>query len=155
MNESDFIESIKSICARDNRYEPDAYLFVREALDYTVKKLKKPADGPARHVTGQELLEGIRVFALHEYGPMALTVLKSWRINHSSDFGEIVFNLVESGKLGKTDHDKKEDFSDGYDFVEAFARPFLPAPKIEEKGKNVRRLAGRKSVARRKTTQPG
>jgi uncharacterized repeat protein (TIGR04138 family) len=86
---------------------------------------------------------------------MSLTVLHSWRITSTADFGEIVFNMVESGKLGKTDQDKREDFAGGYDFLQAFAAPFLPAPAPGQKKKTVRRTAGRKSPARQKTIQPG
>ncbi len=87
---------------------------------------KKPPQGVMRHVSAQELLEGIRVYALQEYGPMALTVLQSWGLTCTEDIGEVVFNLVESGKLGKTESDRKEDFANGFDFATAFQRPFEP-----------------------------
>jgi len=127
MHETAFIEAVKKICQEDNRYDADAYLFVREALDFTAKMLNKPAEAPGRHVTGAELLEGIRTYGLHEFGPVALTVFNTWGIKTTKDFGEIVFNLVNSGVLGKTDEDRKEDFANGYDFFEAFSKPFLPA----------------------------
>ena len=38
-----------------------------------------------------------------------------------------VKDLVESGKLGKTDEDRPEDFADGFDFEDAFDAPFRPA----------------------------
>lgn len=150
MQESEFIETIRHICAKDNRYEPDAYLFVREALDFTVKKMKKPAEGPGRHVTGQELLEGIRLFALREFGPMAMTVLTSWGLTRTEDFGEIVFNLVESGKLGKTEKDNKEDFAGGYSFEEAFVKPFLPTGKSQTRQRPVKARTGRRSETKQK-----
>jgi uncharacterized repeat protein (TIGR04138 family) len=155
MYESEFIETIKTICAKDKRFEPDAYIFVREALDFAVKKLKRPAEGPGRHVSGQELLEGIRVFALHEFGPMTLTVLKTWGLNRTEDFGEIVFNLVESGKLGKTDKDKREDFAGAYGFEDAFAKPFLPTGQQSPKRKTVRASARRNPATKHKTTTNG
>jgi uncharacterized repeat protein (TIGR04138 family) len=77
-------------------------------------------------VTGGELLDGIRKFALKEYGPLTLTVLNHWGIRRCEDFGELVFIMVEKGLLGKTDEDRKEDFSGGYDFESAFRKPFLP-----------------------------
>jgi len=122
-----FEDAVMEIVRMDSRYDPQAYIFVREALDYTAKTLNKPDKGPARHVTGGELLEGIRRYALRTYGPMARRVLAHWGINRTEDFGEIVFNLVEKGVLGKTENDRREDFADGYDFHEAFVRPFLPA----------------------------
>lgn len=130
MQENVFLEVINNICNKDKRYEPEAYLFVRQALDMTVKMLDKPKEGPGRHVTGQELLEGIKFFTLEEFGPMSLTVLHTWNIYSTDDFGNIVFNLVESGVLGSTAEDSKTDFSEGYDFDEAFAKPFLPKSKI-------------------------
>jgi uncharacterized repeat protein (TIGR04138 family) len=121
-----FPEAIERILRKDQRYEREAYFFLREALDYTVRLLNKPAQGPRRHVTGKELLEGVREFALEEYGPMALRVLHTWGIASSEDIGNIVFNLVAQGVLGKTNEDRLEDFSGGYDFAQAFAGPFLP-----------------------------
>lgn len=126
------MEVIKKICEKDPRYDPDAYLFVREALDYTAKMLKRPTEGPKRHISGQELLEGIRMYAIQEFGPMTLTVFKTWGLHGTEDFGEIVFNLVESKTLGKTKEDTKEDFAGGYDFQEAFARPFEPRTPLPQ-----------------------
>ena len=121
------MQVIHEICRRDRRYHPGGYVFVLEALDYTGKKLDKhKLAGAERHVSGGELLEGIRAYALEQFGPMALTVLETWGIRKTEDFGEIVFNLVEAGKLRKTEKDTRKDFAHGYDFREAFARPFLP-----------------------------
>ena len=79
-----------------------------------------------RHVTGQQLLAGIRQHALAQFGPMAATVLNEWGVHRCEDFGEIVFNLVENGVLAKTEQDSRADFQGGYDFDEAFRKPFLP-----------------------------
>jgi uncharacterized repeat protein (TIGR04138 family) len=113
------------ILEKDGRYTHEAYLFVREGLDHTVRNLEKP-----RHVTGQELLEGMREYALKEYGPVAKRVLSEWGINECVDFGNIVFNLVNEGLLGKTEEDSIEDFMDGYDFHEAFIKPFRPQDPV-------------------------
>jgi len=115
-------ELLQKILARDPRYAAEAYSFVRSGLDYTVRRLEKP-----RHVSGQELLDGIREFALAEFGPMTKTVLNSWGITCTEDFGEMVFNMVEIGLLGRTDKDSREDFANGYDFEEVFRKPFLPS----------------------------
>jgi uncharacterized repeat protein (TIGR04138 family) len=61
---------------------------------------------------------------------MAKTVLNRWGVRQCEDFGEIVFNLVEKRILGKTEQDRKEDFSGGYDFDEAFGQPYRPGKKI-------------------------
>lgn len=121
-----FQEAVEQLAQRDPRYHEQAYYFLREGLDFSIKLLQKPAAGPARHVSGTELLEGLRQFALQEYGPLARTVLKHWGITRCEDFGELVFNLVEAGVLGKTDQDKREDFAGGFDFTTAFLKPFLP-----------------------------
>jgi uncharacterized repeat protein (TIGR04138 family) len=113
---------LQNILTRDPRYAAEAYAFIRAGLDYTVRRLDKP-----RHVSGQELLDGIREFALAEFGPMTKTVLNGWGIACTEDIGEIVFNMVENGLLGKTDKDSRADFANGYDFDEAFRKPFRPA----------------------------
>lgn len=130
MNDTTFQHAVAEICARDPRYAAESYFFMREALDFTVKALKKPAEGPERHVTGQELTDGIRQYVLQEFGPMALTVLRAWGIQRTEDFGEIVFNLVESGKLGKTDKDTRTDFANGYDFFEVFGKSYEVEPEV-------------------------
>ena len=127
MKQTDFHEALRKILEQDHRYTAEAYLFLREALEFTIKLLKKPDKGPTRHGSGAELLDGIRQFALQEYGPLTLRVLQHWGVRRSEDFGEIVFNLVESGALGKTEEDRREDFAGGYDFERAFAVPFRPA----------------------------
>jgi uncharacterized repeat protein (TIGR04138 family) len=130
MEELNFTEVLDKIIAADPRYRREAYDFVREALDFTQKVVAQSAKGSKRHVKGQELLAGIRDFALAQYGPMALTVLEEWGIRRCEDFGEIVFNLVDSGILSKTTDDSRDDFKDGYDFIKAFKEPFLPKVKI-------------------------
>ena len=97
MHEVSFEEALELILAKDPRYTRDAYLFVREALDRTQQAVAKLTLEDVRHVTGQELLAGIREFALSEFGPMAMMVLNEWGIHTSRDFGEIVFNMVENG----------------------------------------------------------
>ena len=127
MQEEDFYQAVGKICERDSRYARDAYAFLREALDFTVKALDKPTQGAGRHVTGKELAEGIRHYALQQFGPMTLRVFRTWGITSTGDFGELVFNMVSAKILGKTEQDSKEDFAGVYDFHEAFVKPFLPA----------------------------
>jgi len=126
METMDFREKIQQIRELDARYHEDAYQFVREGLDYTVKELKKVPAGKVHHVRGNELLQGIRCYAIDQFGPVTRTVLKSWGVYCCEDFGEIVFNMVESGILGKTEQDDRSDFAGVYDFQEAFVTPFLP-----------------------------
>jgi uncharacterized repeat protein (TIGR04138 family) len=151
MQAVNFDDMLDKLVAHDPRYHRDAYLFLREALDFTQKSLgrtqpeaappagspkprKKPATHePAHHVTGQELLEGLRQYALQQFGPMALMVLNEWGIHRCEDFGEIVFNMVDHRLLGKTDKDSRDDFKGGYDFDDAFRKPFLPANATRSK----------------------
>lgn len=97
MQEVSFEEALEIITIKDPRYPREAYLFVREALDHTQRTLTKDRLGNIRHVSGQELLAGIRDFASTQFGPMAMMVLEEWGIRSCQDFGEIVFNMVETG----------------------------------------------------------
>ena len=137
MQEINFDESVDLIIAKDKRFARDAYTFVREALDFTQKLAVKEARGAIRHVSGQELLAGIRQFALEQFGPMAATVFEEWGVKSCRDFGEIVFNMVEIGLLAKTDKDTRDDFQNGYDFTDAFQKPFWPQGKLKTEKKPV------------------
>jgi uncharacterized repeat protein (TIGR04138 family) len=143
MQHKTFNEALELILQSDRRYAREAYVFLRMALNFTIKTMKKPDQGPARHLSGRELLEGLRLYALQEFGPLSKTVLADWGITRTEDFGEIVFNLVGHGVLGKTDEDKKEDFAGGYAFAEAFTHPFLPASAKPSPKKNVTRKRSR------------
>jgi uncharacterized repeat protein (TIGR04138 family) len=126
------------VLQKDPRYKLEAYDFVREALSYAQDCLQmgreqegaedeeREEDEPRveRHLTGQELCEAIRYYALEEYGLMAKPVLNSWGIYSTSDFGEIVYNLIDVGLMKKSAHDRREDFDDVYDFDEALCRQF-------------------------------
>jgi uncharacterized repeat protein (TIGR04138 family) len=129
MQEVSFEEALAKIQAKDPRYHGDAYMFVRDALDYTQKTIGTDSRKRVRHVTGQELILGIRDHALQQFGPMAKTVLEDWGITRCEDFGEIVFNMIEVSWLAKTSKDSRADFANGYDFDDAFRKPFLPKSK--------------------------
>ena len=137
MQEINFDEALEQILARDSRYTREAYLFVREALDYTQRLVGKETRGAIRHVTGRELLDGIRQFALNQFGPMTVTVFEEWGVRNCRDFGEIVFNMVESSLLARTEKDTRDDFQNGYDFTETFRKPFWPAQKSNSETKPV------------------
>jgi uncharacterized repeat protein (TIGR04138 family) len=133
MQKLSFAEVVDEIVRGDGRYDRDAYYFVREGLDFTIKLLRKDSRGTGRHVSGRELLDGLRRFALDEFGPMAKTVFAHWGVKQCEDFGEIVFWMVDKGILGKTEQDTREDFKGGYDFDEAFVKPYQPAPRIRSR----------------------
>jgi len=126
----DFNEVIRTIQKDDPRYARGVYYFLRQALDYSLKQLHQRGElDRSNHLSGQQLLDGIREFAIEQYGPMARSVLEYWGVKSTRDFGNIVFNLVECRVLGKTDQDSPEDFAGGYDFKDAFERPFQPSFK--------------------------
>ena len=110
MQEVTFESTLALILSKDPRYQRDAYLFVKDALDHTQKLVIKENKGEVRHVTGQELLAGIREYALTQFGPMTKMVFGEWGIQRCEDFGELVFNMVDKGILGKTDRDSRADF---------------------------------------------
>jgi len=126
MQKIGFTEALDSIVAADPRYQRAAYIYLRDALDYTTKQQKKIKGATVRHVAGPELLQGVREYALKEFGPMALSVFSFWGIHRCEDIGHMVFNLIGAGIFGKTDEDSMEDFREVYDFHEAFVKPFEP-----------------------------
>ncbi|MDQ6808766.1 MAG: hypothetical protein M3Z64_04995 [Verrucomicrobiota bacterium] len=143
MQKIGFAEALDSIVAMDGRYHRDAYVFLRDALDYTTKQQKKVKGASVRHVAGPELLDGVRQYALKEFGPMVTTVLSYWGVKTTEDVGNMVFNLIGAGIFGKTEEDSIDDFKNVFDFQTAFVKPFepdkppiaklppaLPAPKL-------------------------
>ena len=130
----DFNEVISAIRKEDSRYSRGAYYFLRQALDYSINQMQKQGTlGRSNHLSGQQLLKGIRLFALDQYGPMARAVLEHWGVKNCRDFGNIVFNLVECQVLGKTDEDCPEDFDNGYDFKTAFDKPYQPSKRYSSR----------------------
>ena len=130
---------LADLLRQDNRYKLDAYVFVFEALKFAHdnlglggpkaateegKKPRKPKQGSERHLTGQELCEAIRLYALEQYGFLAKTVFNNWGVTNTGDFGEIVFNLIKIGQMKKTKDDKRSDFDDVFDFDEGLTRAF-------------------------------
>ena len=141
---------IAELLERDDRYPFDAYVFVFEALRYAQEKLGMGSEYLAedyepevemdtdsaesggeegggqteRHVSGQELCEAMRQYAHEQYGYLAKNVLNHWSIFSTSDFGEIVFNLIDIKQMRKTPNDHREDFDNVFDFDEGFQHNF-------------------------------
>lgn len=131
---------IAKLLKDDRRYKIDAYAFVFEALNYAHSQLgmgteraaepeeeeteEPPAKEAERHLTGQQLCEAIRQYALEQYGYMAQCVLNSWGVHSTSDFGEIVFNLIGIGQMRKTPDDQREDFDNVFDFETGLRNSF-------------------------------
>jgi len=110
-----FENAVEAIRAGDGRYRLEAYQFVREALDWQVSRLSV-----RRHVSGPELLEGVKRLAWERFGPMARTVLNHWGLVDGEDVGRIVFQLVDAGILSKTEDDRLDDFAGVVRFDDAF-----------------------------------
>ncbi len=133
MQPIDFDEVLDKIIEKDPVFHREAYLFLREGLDYAQKKIGKANKHEIRHITGKELLDGLREYGVSMYGPLTATVLKEWGVTRCEDFGEMVFKMVENGLLSKTERDTMEDFKGGYNFFDAFNKPFLPTAKVKSK----------------------
>src|SRR5262249_34820215 len=123
-----FHPGLAEVVRQDTRYAYEAYEFVFYALHHTQKGLGReaptppagnPAGEPQHHVSGPELLDGIRDLALREFGRMARTVFRLWGIERTDDFGEIIFNLIDAGMMSKTADDAREDFHGVYDLDQA------------------------------------
>jgi uncharacterized repeat protein (TIGR04138 family) len=125
---------LAELLRRDRRYHRDAYFFVFEALRFAQEQLgiggmpatDQPDSGEERHVTGQQLCEAIRQYAVQQYGMLAKNVLSEWGVHTTGDFGEIVFNLIDAGQMKKTDTDRREDFENVFDFDEGLRDAFQP-----------------------------
>ena len=113
--DEEFYSIVGSIYIKDARYHPEAYEFVMEALSFSQRKFKR-----TRHVSGRELLEGVKALLMKKFGPMALSVLDHWGIKSTDDFGNIVYNLVEYKIMAKDAQDNYESFKNAYDFEEVF-----------------------------------
>ena len=128
------LKSLEQIVEEVGLYPIEAYEFIHSGLAYTVQKKHGPITDPTQikdpkkaekekksyHVTGRDLSEGLREFALLRWGMLARTVLKRWNITRTEDFGRIVFALVENGHMSKTEKDTTDDFKNVFDFATAF-----------------------------------
>ena len=126
---------IETLATCDSRYTADAYHFVFDSLDFVLERQERlmkhrgEAAAPDRHISVIQLLDGMREYALDQFGPLARLVLERWGIYRTEDFGEIVFRLVESRLLNKQPSDRQSDFRNGFNFREAFDKAWRPSPK--------------------------
>lgn len=132
--------SLYQVVNQDPRYPVEAYEFVREALAYAADSMElsshvyaEPDDDAEsvsqrarreRHLTGQQLCEAIRRYALNQYGYMAKVVLNNWCLDTTSCFGDIVYNLISAGVMKKSSEDKRSHFDNVYDFDNVFQADF-------------------------------
>jgi uncharacterized repeat protein (TIGR04138 family) len=141
---SDEADLFQKLLQADRRYRPEAYRFVSEALIYAQNcESSKPVDGKRtrpstvkkgeRHLTGRQLCDAIRELAMEQFGLMTPVVFRSWGVHSTSDFGEIVYNLIEIGRMKKSHSDRREDFNGVYDFDDVFHKNFRMTP-VENEG---------------------
>ena len=120
---------MERLLRRDTRYKLEAYVFVRDALAYAHRTMavdpsEAAEDEDARHLSGQQLCEACRLYALDQYGYLARIVLGRWGLESTSDFGEVVYNLIEIKHMRKSETDRREDFDNVYSFEDAFEPKF-------------------------------
>lgn len=125
-----FAEAVEAIMRRHPEYAPDAYEFMRLALDYTVEQ--QPADKKGKHLDARELYLGTCAYALEQYGTMAREVLGFWGVNSSSDIGDLVYNLIEVGIFGKQEGDTREQFDHLPDMEQILLAPFVVSLDVDD-----------------------
>ena len=127
MTKVPFEQSVSKATSCDPRYAADAYNFLKESLDYTIRAAVKSRGKEPGHVSGPELCRGVRDYAIQQFGPMVPTLFEAWGISTTRDIGEMVFNLIAAGAFSKSEADRLEDFEGVFGFDEAFVRPFEPS----------------------------
>jgi uncharacterized repeat protein (TIGR04138 family) len=133
------LQAMRDLLAEDKRYKLDAYQFIRESLQYAhehmIGELTEDESGEKtgpRHVTGQQLCEACRLYGMEQYGYLTKMVLGNWGIKSTSDFGDLVYNLIRIEQMRKSESDQREDFDDVYDFEDAFEPEFELTVKDED-----------------------
>ena len=116
----EMLEKIQKLIDQNPQYKFEAYSFILAALHFTMSSFPSP-----RHITGREFCEGIRRYAIDQFGPLARTVLEYWGVKQTLDFGKLVFALVDAGLMKKTEEDSLDDFNGVYDFKTAFENKFV------------------------------
>jgi uncharacterized repeat protein (TIGR04138 family) len=104
---------------RESRFDERAYLFVLASLEFCQQRLTE-----RRHISGRELAYACRDLALERFGVMARLVLEHWGVRATSDIGDIVFTLVDLGLLMSQPSDTRDEFSDVFEFDQAFEREY-------------------------------
>ncbi|MEX1024970.1 MAG: Minf_1886 family protein [Planctomycetota bacterium] len=127
-----FEQRVREIAREDGRFTPDAFIFLHEALGYTVRLFNKEEAEleEERHVTGRELYQGLEALAKSQFGPLAANVWATWGIKEPLDWGHVVFLLVEGQILRSRPEDTVEDFRLEADFEKAFVTDY-EVPEID------------------------
>ena len=131
MQPTQFTDAVEAISSEHQGYDSGAYYFLKDTLDFTVRRVMESNDGKHRHVAASELLIGFRDLAIQEFGPMASTMMTEWGVKSCSDIGAMVFQLIEEGVFGKQDSDTLEDFSEIFPLIETLEAPFKPKNELK------------------------
>ena len=116
-----FLKDIEDLAESDGHYAKAAYLFIYDALQFTVEKMgKESLPKQQRHVSGRDLVRAISEYGMDQFGPLTASVFEHWGVRETRDFGEMVFNLVGANMMSKTDDDRIDDFVEVYAFEEEF-----------------------------------
>ena len=120
-----FKKQVDEIIAKDSRYPFEAYEYVSQAVGKVCRELAEDNNGETRrHISGKQLIDGLKVLLLKDFDRMAIDVLKLWNVNATDDIGNIVFNLVNAKLLGVSENDSIDDFKNQGDFYQMFVAPF-------------------------------
>ena len=124
------MDPLQDLARRDGRFSVEAFRFLFESLDEATRLAgKSQAEGLERHLTGQEVLAGMRSKGQQLFGPLCAQVWRRWGIHDSLDWGKVVFLLVETGLLSSREEDRLDDFREGFDFDAAFTHGYsIPIP---------------------------
>ena len=121
----DLRHDIRRLSREDGRFRAEAFVFLFESLEPAVKLAgRDDAQGSDRHITGQELVAGLRQEATRLFGPLAAQVWRSWGVRSTLDWGHIVFLLVDSGILSRQESDSIEDFRTDLDYEQEFGEGY-------------------------------
>ena len=131
MQPTQFMDAVEAIGSKDPSFDQGAYYFLKDALDFTVRRAMENNDGQHRHVAASELLIGFRDLAIQEFGPMAGTMMSEWGIQSCRDIGTMVFQLIEEGVFGKQDSDTPDDFAELFPLIETLEAPFQPKNALQ------------------------
>ena len=127
----DLRQVVRKLALEDGRYAAEAFEFIFESLESAVRLAgREHSEGKKRHITGQELVDGLRHEARRLFGPLGAHVWRSWGVHRTLDWGHIVFLLVREGLLNRREEDSIEDFRNDFDFDEFFVDGYdfeLPA----------------------------
>lgn len=133
---------ILELTRRPPHFAYEAYEFVCDAVTFTQERLGRAADEDEdadRHVSGAELLRGVCDLAVATFGMMAPVVFRQWNVRTTDDVGRMVFDLIEVGRLSKSDRDSPDDFRDLFDLSRTLADGFELTLDDNPTGANAKR----------------